>query len=235
MQAGAHIVVVDDDPVTRLKLAGYFGREGYAVTEAASAEELREVIARKPADLVLLDINLPGEDGLKLTRDLRAGSSIGIILVTGRTDDVDRIIGLEMGADDYVTKPFNVRELLARAKNLIRRVQETGRIATARRPVRTFAGWRFDVTARTLQAADGGFVDLTRAEYRLLDLFTANPGKVLSRDWILREVAHRDWSPHDRTADVVVRRLRVKLGDDPKNPRLIVTSHGEGYLFAGLS
>lgn len=228
----AHIVVVEDDPVTRAKLSAYFRAEGYKVSEAEDGEAMRDILAREPADLLMIDIQLPGEDGLRLTREQRERSDVGIILVTGRSDAVDRIVGLEIGADDYVVKPFEQRELLARVKNLLRRVKA----AAPQRPQlgqkRHFNGWTFDLTSRTLTNAEGAFTDLTRAEFKALSLLTANAGKVLSRDRLLREIAHRDWDPSDRTVDVVVRRLRQKLNDDSRHPRLIITSHGEGYLFA---
>jgi two-component system torCAD operon response regulator TorR len=228
----AHIVIVEDDPATRAKLAAYFKAEGYRVSEAEDGDMMRDIIAAEPADLLLIDIQLPGEDGLKLTREQRERSEVGIILVTGRSDTVDRIVGLEIGADDYVTKPFEQRELLARVKNLLRRVRAgmaSGRPAEERRK---FMGWTLDSGNRTLSNAQGEYTDLTRAEFKALALLTANPGKVLSRDRLLHEIAHRDWDPSDRTVDVVIRRLRQKLNDDSRHPRLIVTSHGEGYLFA---
>lgn len=230
----AHIVIVEDDPVTRIKLASYFKAAGYRVSEAEDGEEMREIIAETPADLLMIDIQLPGEDGLRLTLEQRAKSEVGIILVTGRTDTVDRIVGLEIGADDYVTKPFDQRELLARVKNLLRRVRQS----TPAAPVplfRKFQGWTLDLGSRALLSADGEFTDLTRAEFKALALLSGNPGKVLSRDRLLHEMAHRDWDPSDRTVDVVIRRLRQKLGDDSRHPRIIITSHGEGYLFAASS
>ena len=228
----AHILIVEDDPVTRAKLAAYFKAEGYRISEAEDGETMRDIIAADPADLLMIDIQLPGEDGLRLTRELRAQSDVGIILVTGRSDAVDRIVGLEIGADDYVTKPFEQRELLARVKNLLRRVKGSGASTGVAPKKRQFQGWTFDLASRTLSSADGSFVDLTRAEFKALALLTANTGQVLSRDRLLHEIAHRDWDPADRTVDVVIRRLRKKLGDDASHPRLIVTSHGEGYLFA---
>ena len=227
----SHILIVEDDPVTRAKLAAYFKAEGYRVSEAEDGETMRDIQAVDPADLLMIDIQLPGEDGLKLTRELRAQSDVGIILVTGRSDAVDRIIGLEIGADDYVTKPFEQRELLARVKNLLRRVRGSGAAGMGAKK-RQFQGWSFDLASRTLTGADGKFVDLTRAEFKALALLTGHAGQVLSRDRLLHEIAHRDWDPSDRTVDVVIRRLRKKLGDDASHPRLIVTSHGEGYLFA---
>lgn len=229
--AAAHIVIVEDDPVTRAKLAAYFTAVGYRVSEAEDGDRMREILAERPADLLMIDIQLPGEDGLQLTREQRERSEIGIILVTGRTDTVDRIVGLELGADDYVTKPFDQRELLARVKNLLRRVRRAGAAGEAG-TVRKFLGWTLDLGSRTLRDGAGEFTDLTRAEFKALALLSANPGKVLSRDRLLHEIAHRDWDPADRTVDVLVRRLRRKLGDDSRHPRIIVTSHGEGYLFA---
>ena len=228
-ETDAHILVVEDDPVTRAKLAGYFESEGYRVSEAEDGQSMWPLLSGQPVDLVLLDINLPGEDGLFLTRQLRARFDFGIILVTGRTDDVDRIVGLEIGADDYVTKPFNQRELLARVKNLLRR-------AAAAEPSgegpKRFGAWQFDMQCRRLSDADDCAVPLTRAEFELLSAFVCHPGVVMSRDRLLSQVTHRNWDPNDRTIDVLVRRLRKKIEADPKAPEIIVTAHGEGYLFA---
>ena len=225
-----HVLIVEDDGVTRAKLAGYFEVAGHRVSEAADGQEMRRVFTQDPADLLLLDINLPGEDGLELTREIRATSDIGIILVSGRTDDIDRIVGLEMGADDYVTKPFNPRELLARAKNLLRR--STGG-ENARGPIRAFAGWHFDTRSRRLTDPAGERVPLTRAEFELLAALSERPGQVMSRDRLLNNITHRSWDPNDRTIDVLVRRLRRKIEADPQQPEIIVTAHGEGYIFAG--
>jgi two-component system torCAD operon response regulator TorR len=230
-QSPAHIVIVEDDPVTRAKLAAYFTAEGYRVSEAEDGGEMREILATRPADLLMIDINLPGEDGLRLTREQRERSEVGIILVTGRSDAVDRIVGLEIGADDYVTKPFVQRELLARVKNLLRRVGQS-RSRGEINSVRKFLGWTLDLGNRTLRDDSNAFIDLTRAEFKALALLSANPGQVMSRDRLLHEVAHRDWDPADRTVDVVIRRLRRKLGDNSRPARIILTSHGEGYLFA---
>ncbi len=227
-----HIVVVEDEPVTRAKLVGYFEREGYAVSEAENGDAMHEVLSGREADLVLLDINLPGEDGLFLTRWLRGqNADIGIILVTGRTDEVDRIVGLEMGADDYVTKPFNYRELLARAKNLLRRATSARQARPAGDEVR-FSGWRFDPATRRLMSPDDVKIELTRAEFELLSALVKHPGIVMTRDRLLDNVSHRKWDPNDRTIDVLVRRLRQKIEVDPTKPEIILTAHGEGYLFA---
>lgn len=231
MRSLHHIVIVEDDPVTRAKLAGYFATEGYSVSEAMDGEQMRRIIDHHPADLLLIDINLPGEDGLKLTREQRERSDVGIILVTGRTDTVDRIVGLEIGADDYVTKPVEHRELLARVKGLLRRL-DNGQKSSATPGTRTFDGWTLDLARRTLRAENGTYVDMTRAEFKLLSALANNPGQVLSRERLLHEISRRDWDAGDRTVDVIVRRVRQKLNDNPRTPRIIMTSHGEGYFFA---
>lgn len=227
--SAAHVLVVEDDNVTRAKLSGYLEAAGHRVSEAKDGLEMRRIMSEDPADLLLLDINLPGEDGLELTREVRAHSEIGVILVTGRVDDIDRIVGLEMGADDYVTKPFNPRELLARTKNLLRR---TSGQRPQESPVRRFAGWHFDVRTRRLTDPKGQRVALTRAEFELLSALTARPGEVLSRDRLLDLITHRSWEPNDRTIDVLVRRLRRKIEKDPKHPEIFITAHGEGYVLA---
>lgn len=230
-----HILVVEDDAVTREKLTGYFEREGYRVTAVENGQEMRAVLAAQEVALVMLDINLPGEDGLLLTRELRARSTVGIILVTGRSDAVDRIVGLEMGADDYVTKPFELRELLVRVKNLLWRISlaaaQPSEPAVADDAVR-FGPWRFDIPRRQL-SRDGVPVRLTKAEYEVLVAFIANAGRVLSRERLLALTSHRGDGPSDRTIDVLIRRLRGKMEQDPRDPQLFVTVHGEGYLFAG--
>ncbi|WP_237484113.1 two-component system response regulator TorR [Vibrio hippocampi] len=231
-----HVLVVEDDVVTRSKLVGYFEHEGYLVSEAENGEQMRQVLSESSVDLVMLDINLPGEDGLTLTRELRSQSDIGIVLVTGRTDSIDRIVGLEMGADDYVTKPFEYRELLVRVKNLL------WRIALARKtPVDKgsdkqesklhFGDWIFDKQRRSL--TNGGEpVKLTKAEYELLVALSSYPNQVLSRERILNMISHRVDAPNDRTIDVLIRRMRAKMELDPKNPQIFITVHGEGYMFA---
>ncbi|WP_432470125.1 two-component system response regulator TorR [Amphritea sp. HPY] len=233
-----HILVVEDEPVTRAKLSGYFEKAGYRVSEADCGQQMRAILQTDDIDLIMLDINLPDEDGLALTRELRSHSDIGIILVTGRTDSIDRIIGLEMGADDYVTKPFELRELLVRVKNLLWRV---GLVEQAREKVldavveeddaTCFGPWRFDIPKRKL-TRDCKPVKLTKAEYEVLVAFVAYPDRVLSRERLLNLISHRVDAPSDRTIDVLVRRLRNKMEDNPKEPELFITVHGEGYLFA---
>lgn len=231
-----HILVVEDEAITRAKLVGYFQHEGYQVSEAQNKDELDAIMAQHHIDLVMLDINLPGEDGLMITRRLRAESNVGIILVTGRTDTIDKIVGLEMGADDYVTKPFELRELLVRVKNLLWRVSLAQNSAeqtetTPDDDAFYFGPWRFDVPRRKL-TKDGEPVKLTKAEYEILVAFVAHPGRVLSRERLLNLIDHRVDDPNDRTIDVLVRRLRNKIEPTPKEPQYLVTVHGEGYLFA---
>ena len=223
-----HVMIVEDDEVSRARLSGYLEAAGHRVSEAADGRFLHDALARDPADLILLDINMPGEDGIDLTRQIRMRSDVGIILVTGRTDDVDRIVGLEIGADDYVTKPFNPRELLARVKTVLRRTTRASRPAPS---VKRFRGWSFDTVTRRLESPDGARVPLTRAEFELLAAFVTRPGVVLNRDRLLSQITHRSGDPSDRTIDVLVGRLRRKIETVPKEPEIIVTAHGEGYIF----
>ncbi|ANS85946.1 Aerobic respiration control protein [Vibrio scophthalmi] len=232
-----HVLVVEDDAVTRSKLVGYFQNEGYTVSEAESGEQMRDTLQNHAIDLVMLDINLPGEDGLMLTRELRSQSDIGIILVTGRTDSIDKIVGLEMGADDYVTKPFELRELLVRVKNLLWRIssaRNAGSVVDQKSDSNLvrFGEWMFDVQRRAL-SRNGEPVKLTKAEYELLVALSTYPNQVLSRERILNMISHRVDAPNDRTIDVLIRRMRAKMEFDPKNPQIFVTVHGEGYMFAG--
>ncbi len=193
---------------------------------------MRRVFSRGDVDVVMLDINLPNEDGLSLLRELRRQSEVGIILVTGRQDVVDRIVALELGADDYVTKPYNMRELLPRAKNLARRVAGA-RTNSPDEPKKQFDGWTLDIPHWTLTSPEGEEVRLTRAEFELLATFVANRGRVLTRDGLIDHVSHRDRDPLDRTIDVLVGRLCRKIEKDPTSPRRIITVHGVGYVFAG--
>ncbi len=228
----AHLLMVEDEPVTRMRLASYFEAEGFIVSQAENGQEMRRLIDQFQIDLLLLDINLPDEDGLILAREVRANSDIGIILVTGRTGDIDRIVGLEIGADDYVTKPVNMRELLIRVKNLLRRT--TGSVDLKiknENKTRHFLDWRFDLKKRQLENKSDHRVKLTRGEFELMNLFTTHPGNVLNRDQIMKYINHREWNPSDRTIDVLVRKLRQKLETDPANPEIIITVHGEGYQF----
>ncbi|MDR9393390.1 response regulator [Roseovarius sp. SYSU LYC5161] len=224
----SHILIIEDEPVTRATLTSYLDAQGYSVSEAETAEAAEAVLSTQHVDLLLIDITLPGKDGLQITRDQRSKSDIGIILVTGRDDEVDRIVGLELGADDYVCKPFNRRELLARIKNLLYRVHNCGQ---ATRRVFRFAGHLFDATARRLETEDGTPVSLTRAEFEVLLHLVTRPGEVASRDALMDRVTHRQYGTNPRTVDVLIRRLRAKLEPDPRQPTIITTAHGEGYVF----
>jgi len=223
-----HIAIVDDDPVTRASLASYFEREGFAIHQASSADELHRLLARLTIDLILLDIRLPGKDGLTITRELRAQSEVGIILVTGRADPIDRVIGLELGADDYIVKPFEPREILARANSLLRRMHTSTPLTGG---LCRFQGWELQIDKRRLRAPDGAETRLTSSEMDLLIAFTTHAGRILSRDELLDLTPRRRGDPFDRAIDTLVRRLRQVLESDPKNPTLIKTVHGAGYLF----
>ncbi|WP_421703107.1 two-component system response regulator TorR [Aliiroseovarius sp.] len=226
-----HIVIVEDDAVTRRRLAGALRKQLYRVSEAEDAAQMEAILARDPADLLLVDINLDGKDGLTITREQRAASNAGIILLTSRDDQIDRIVGLEMGADDYVTKPFDKRELFARVKNLLMRIDQIKAAAPAPAAAAQVGAWTLDRSRRRLEASDGQIEPLTRAEYELLDAFMRHPGVILSRDRLLEMTQHRQGAPEDRTIDVLVGRLRRKVEADPARPDWIITVHGEGYLF----
>lgn len=229
------VLVVDDDPLIRELLYAYLSQEGYEVHCAATAELAETFLTANDVDLVMLDIRLPGKDGLTLTRELRVRSEVGIILITGRNDEIDRIVGLECGADDYVIKPLNPRELVSRAKNLVRRVRHAQLQKPAavlpRQQLKQFADWALDTDRRRLIDQAGGETLLTHGEYQLLSVFLRNSGHTLSRDQLMDQIRNREWLPNDRSIDVLVGRLRRKLHDDPAEPHLIITIHGAGYLF----
>ncbi len=225
------ILVVDDDMTSRVTLAGYFETEGYEVCEAEDGEQMWAVLNQETINLIMLDIRLPGDDGLTLLRDIRKSSDIGIIMVTGKSDEIDRIVALEMGADDYVTKPFNARELLARSKNLIRRTLNS-KVGEEDDDVKTFSGWSLYADQRRLISPEGEDVRLTRGEFELLSTLVQRVGRVLTRDNLLDYISHREWDPNDRTIDVLIGRLRRKIEQDPQNPNIILTVHGVGYVFS---
>lgn len=232
-----HIVIVEDDVVTRRRLAAQLRQQMYRVSEAPDADAMEQILARDPADVLLVDINLDGKDGLTITREQRARSQVGIILLTSRTDQIDRIVGLELGADDYVTKPFDKRELFARIKNLASRVAQCRQAAAehASAPTIRFGRWTLDRARRRLLDDSGAVRALTRAEYELLAAFADNPGVILSRDRLLDMIQNQKWAPDNRTIDVLVGRLRKKIEPDPAHPEWIITIHGEGYMLAELS
>ena len=232
MSDNGHILVVDDQKEICDVVQEYLTGEGYRVSTASDGGGMRRVLGQSHVDLVILDLMLPGEDGLTLARSLRDESGIGIIILTGRGETVDRIIGLEMGADDYLPKPFHLRELLARVKSVLRRVQSrTGEPGQPARTNARFAGWNLDLSSRELTSPAGQEVRLTTGEFDLLAAFVNNPNQVLSRDRLLDLARNREAGPFDRTIDVQVGRLRRKLEDDPQNPSLIKTVRGSGYIF----
>jgi DNA-binding response OmpR family regulator len=232
MSDNGHILVVDDQKEICDVVQEYLTGEGYRVSTANDGNGMRRALGQSHVDLVILDLMLPGEDGLTLARGLRDESGIGIIILTGRGETVDRIIGLEMGADDYLPKPFHLRELLARVKSVLRRVQSrTGEPGQTTRSHAQFAGWSLDLSSRELMSAGGEEVRLTTGEFDLLAAFVNNPNQVLSRDRLLDLARNREAGPFDRTIDVQVGRLRRKLEEDPQNPSLIKTVRGSGYIF----
>jgi two-component system OmpR family response regulator len=231
MKGKDHILIVDDHADIRALVQDYLEDEGYKVSTAPDGDAMRRIMAQDPVDLVLLDLILPGEDGLALARDLRVGADIGIIILTGRGETVDRIIGLEMGADDYLPKPFHLRELLARVKSVLRRSASRADAAHERPASARFNGWQLDLTARELTSPQGAMVRLTSGEFELLAVFVSNANQVLSRDRLLDLARNREAGPFDRTIDVQVGRLRRKLDDDPQQPALIKTVRGSGYIF----
>ncbi|MFS8038914.1 response regulator [Xanthobacter sp. AM11] len=226
-----HILIVDDDVELR-RLAGKFLREnGLKVSSAQDAREMREALAAETVDLVILDIMLPGTTGLDLCRELRRGSDIPIIMLTARGSDVDRIVGLEVGADDYLAKPFNPRELLARIHAVLRRVRSTGTGARTGGPLLRFSGWVLDTRRRELTNPDGAVVDLSTGEYDLLLTFLEHPQRVLTRDQLLDSAKNRTATGFDRAIDIQVSRLRKKI-ERPDGPEMVKTVRGAGYFFS---
>lgn len=231
MNQDAHILVVDDDNEIRTLLAEYLKKNGMRVTTARDGKELRRALGRQRVDLIVLDIMLPGEDGLTLCRQLRATSQVPVIMLTARRTDIDRIVGLDMGADDYLPKPFNPRELLSRIAAVMRRSAGGPRDPLPREASSyRFAGWRLDAISRSLTNADGNIVLLSGAEFRLLILLLAHAGRVLTRAQLTERLRGRDLDPFDRSIDQRVRRLRRILLDDARAPRIIKTVYGEGYV-----
>jgi two-component system OmpR family response regulator len=228
----AHLLVVDDDPRVRAMLVRYFQTNGYQVTMAENAAQLRQKLSNS-IDLILLDLGLPDEDGLTLAREIRAVSRTAIIIVSGRSDDIDRIVGLEVGADDYISKPFNLREVLARVKSVLRRTQTAAPVpdAPAEEALLRFDDWTLNTDRRELTSPDGEDIALTTGEFELLLVFVNNAGRVLTRDFLMDQTRGRTWEAFDRAIDAQVTRLRRKLLDDGANPTRIKSIRGVGYLF----
>jgi len=229
-----HILVVDDDREIRDLLGRFLSKHGYRVTGAGDGKEMRRALADWNIDLVILDLMLPGEDGLSLCRDLRARSQIPVIMLTMMGEETDRILGLEMGADDYLPKPFNPRELIARMKAVLRRTQGAVVPSRGTGTVLGFAGWRLDRGLRHLESPGGLVVDLGTGEFDLLVAFAEHPQQVLTRDQLLDLTHGRAEAPFDRSIDMQVSRLRRKIEADPKEPELIKTVRGGGYVFTAV-
>jgi DNA-binding response OmpR family regulator len=230
------ILVVDDDQQVRTMLSRYLAGEGYSVFEAESGASARDVLAEQDVALVLLDLMLGNEDGLALARTIRAHSDVPIIMLTGKHDVIDRVVGLEAGADDYIAKPFHLREVLARIRALQRRAEGRAQPEAAGEPAGEtirFAGHVLDPAGRTVRGPDGADIPLTGGEFELLRVFLRNAGRVLDRDQLLNQLKGRDFEAFDRLIDTQVMRLRRKIEADPAQPQIIKTVRGAGYVFAG--
>jgi DNA-binding response OmpR family regulator len=226
-----HIAVVDDEVEITLLLANYLQANGFRVSQLHDGAALFRLMAEDRPGLVLLDVGLPGADGFSVAREIRARWSCGLVMVTGRGDAVDKVVGLEIGADDYVTKPFDLRELLARVKAVLRRTSAIeASAATEPGKRRSFAGWELDLAARRLLNPLGCEVALTSGEFELLATLVAHAGRVLSRDFLLEQTRGREAGPFDRTIDVQVGRLRKKLEKDSDDPQIIKSVRGAGYI-----
>jgi DNA-binding response OmpR family regulator len=240
MSEKLHVLVVDDEPRIRTMLHRYLTAEGFGVSDAADGAAMRAVLERETVDLVLLDLMMPGEEGLSLARYIRQTCEIPIIMLTGKGDLIDRVVGLEAGADDYITKPFELREVLARIRTVMRRVGPRASGATPASPaaeatvdaVLVFEGWRLDLLRRELQRQTGETVSLTAGEFELLRVFASHPNRVLSREQLIDMVKGREWAAYDRAVDTQVGRLRKKIETNPSDPTLVKTVRGGGYVFA---
>jgi len=233
MGASEHILVVDDDAEIRNLLGEYLRKNGYNATAVPDGLAMWAALERDPVDLIVLDLMLPGDDGLTLCRKLCSQADTPVIMLTARGEETDRIVGLEMGADDYLSKPFSPRELLARIKSVLRRTRSLPRNLRADDArLITFANWRLDLVARHLVSNDGVVTSLSGAEFQLLKIFLSHPSHVLTRDQLMMLSKGREADPLDRTIDILVSRLRQRLGDDPTEAQIIKTVRGEGYVLA---
>jgi len=230
-----HVLVVDDDAEIAHVLSRYFTSNGFRVTTASDGVQMRRIVDAEPVDIVMLDLGLPGEDGLSLTRHLREHWHGPVIIVTGRGESVDRVVGLELGADDYVTKPFDLRELLARVRSVLRRFSNAQpKAATPSEEPKCYAfdGYVLDIQSHSLSGPRDEPIALTSGEFTLLRVLVEQANKVLSRDQLMTHVHGRDAGPYDRSIDVQIGRLRRKIELDPANPQRIKSIRGAGYLFS---
>ena len=228
----SHLLVVDDDPEILSLIQRYFTAQGFQVSVAADGAAMRSTLAAESVDLVLLDLGLPWEDGFDLTRYLRQQWHGSVIIVTGRGESVDRVVGLELGADDYVTKPFDLRELLARVRTVLRRTTDRGSPSVENESTLIFSGFRLDPRSHSLTDLAGAPVELTSGEFALLRILVEHANRVLSRDDLMTRLHGRDTGPFDRAIDVQISRLRRKIEIDPTRPDIIKSVRGAGYLFA---
>ena len=230
-----HILIVEDEHVTRNTLKSIFEAEGYMVFEANDGAEMHHMLSEHPIHLVIMDINLPGKNGLLLARELREQGDVALMFLTGRDNEVDKILGLEIGADDYITKPFNPRELTIRARNLLMRAMNQGVHIEDKKLVERyeFNGWSLEIKSRSLVSPHGEHFKLPRSEFRALLHFCENPGKIQTRADLLKKMTGRELKAHDRTVDVTIRRIRKHFESISDTPEIIATIHGEGYRFCG--
>ncbi|WP_305814329.1 two-component system response regulator ArcA [Photobacterium leiognathi] len=230
-----HILIVEDEHVTRNTLKSIFEAEGYTVFEANDGAEMHQMLSENPVHLVIMDINLPGKNGLLLARELREQGDMALMFLTGRDNEVDKILGLEIGADDYITKPFNPRELTIRDRNLLTRAMNQGLPTEDKKLVERyeFNGWSLEINSRSLVSPSGDQFKLPRSEFRALLHFCENPGKIQTRADLLKKMTGRELKPHDRTVDVTIRRIRKHFESVADTPEIIATIHGEGYRFCG--
>jgi DNA-binding response OmpR family regulator len=230
-----HVLVVDDEPAVCTMLSRYFSKNGFRTSVAASGDAMTKLLEQERCDLILLDLNLRGEDGLDLIRAFSPRARPPVIVISGRNHLIDRIVGLELGADDYISKPFHLREVLARAKNVLRRHQRDGDPEEAESPehVVCFEGWRLNFDRRQLVGANDCEIPLTAGEFELLSVFVNHPGRVLNRNQLMDLTHAPGWHAHDRTIDAQVARLRRKIEANPARPALVKSVHGAGYVFAG--
>ena len=232
MSDAQHIAILDDDPEIRSLLEQNLRGAGFEVSTASNGRDLKTILEHQTIDLIVLDLMLPGEDGLTICRELRAESNIPIIMLTAMTHEADRIIGLEMGADDYLTKPFSPRELVARIKATLRRQGMVTTQSEDRRRTAVFEGWKLDVVRRELRDPDDVLVDLTSGEFDLLAALIERPNRLMTRDLLLDITKGRQADVFDRSIDITISRLRQKIEEDPKNPQFIKIVRGKGYIFS---
>ena len=231
-----NILIVEDELVTRSTLKSVFEAEGYRVLEANNGDEMHQIVKENSINLIIMDINLPGKNGLLLARELRKNQNIALIFLTGRDNEVDKILGLEIGADDYITKPFNPRELTIRTRNLLTRTMQdklsSAEVAKKAEDYK-FNGWQLEINSRSLISPNGEVFKLPRSEFRAMLHFIKNPGKIQTREELLMKMTGRELKTHDRTVDVTIRRIRRHFESIPNTPEIIATIHGEGYRFCG--